>query len=503
MREGTRSDSPTEHQDAKRSWGILIADDDRRRREALANLIARAFSNVSVRAVAVFGGASGEEPPLDLALVAVTADGGSADAALALIACSRARGAMALAFASSLEGWTLAQKCRPLIAGAARVLDGGAADFEQAVRTVVGGALGTLEARRTEEQQLRQRLRAMGVVGESPQMIELFRKVLRLGPLSDLSVLVTGETGTGKERFTQALHQSDPKRSRAPLIAVNCAALAPNLAESELFGHRRGAFTGAERARPGLVRAAHGGVLFLDEIGELDLMLQSKLLRVLQEGRVLGVGEESETAVDVRVIAATNRDLKTMVAAGRFRADLFHRLGVLGLELPPLRGRMGDIASLTRHFLEKYRGLNRAARHEPSRDFVDGLCRHPLPGNVRQLENLVRQALVHKADDTPLALADLPIEVLSELAQTLEGPAAANESYAAEPQSRDRPTEDLLLRIAEDNDWNLGRCVRACEREVLAAALRRAEGNQTKAATLLGVTARSIYNKMRKLGLHE
>jgi DNA-binding NtrC family response regulator len=218
---------------------------------------------------------------------------------------------------------------------------------------------------------------------------------------------------------------------------------------------------------------------------------------------VLGVGEESETPVDVRVIAATNRDLKAMVAAGRFRADLFHRLGVLGLELPPLRGRASDIVSLARHFLEKYRGLNRAARREPSRDFVEGLCRHPLPGNVRQLENLVRQALVHKTDDTPLALADLPVEALWELAQAEENSPPPEPAKSVSEASGRRTTEgDPLLRIAEDNDWNLGRCVRACEREVLAAALRRAEGNQTKAATLLGVTSRSIYNKMRKLGLH-
>jgi len=494
-----RSDPSSRSEGGGIAWRVLVVDHDPERSGALAADIAGAFPGVTVESAMPADSSIERASRAHLALVAVAVEGPAAETALAFIGKCRGRGPVLLAHTRGLEGWTMAQKCRPLIAGAARVLDAVAPDFRETLRSAVATTLRTLGTRFAEEQHLRGRLRALGLVGEGPQMLDLFRKVLRLGPLSDLPVLVTGETGTGKERVAQALHQSDPKRGRAPLIAVNCAALAPNLAESELFGHRRGAFTGAERARPGLVRAADGGVLFLDEIGELDLTLQSKLLRVLQEGRVLGVGEESEIVVDVRVVAATNRDLKAMVAAGRFRADLYHRIGVLSIELPPLRGRTADIVALARHFLEKYCALHRSARHQPSADFLEALGRLPLPGNVRQLENLIRQALVHKTDETPLALSDLPVDALWELAavEAVVTPAAV---VAPSP----RPVEDLnaVIRIAEENGWNLNRCVRACEREVLAAALRRADGNQTKAATLLGVTSRSIYNKVRKLGLH-
>ena len=175
-------------------------------------------------------------------------------------------------------------------------------------------------------------------------MTDVFRSIIRFSTLSDLPVLIVGETGTGKEGLARALHRLDPKRKEGPFVAVNCGAIAAPLAESEFFGHRRGAFTGADRDRKGLVRSAEGGVLFLDEIGELDAALQAKLLRVLQESRVLGVGEDRDIQVNVRVVAATNRDLDQMGQQSRFRADLFHRLNVLSIRVPPLSERADDLA---------------------------------------------------------------------------------------------------------------------------------------------------------------
>ena len=214
-----------------------------------------------------------------------------------------------------------------------------------------------VESRNQEEaQEITSVMRDMGMVGSSTAMMRVFRSVIRFSALSDLPVLIAGETGTGKEGLARALHRLDPKRRGGPFVAVNCGAIAASLAESEFFGHRRGAFTGADRDRKGLIRSAEGGVLFLDEIGELEASLQAKLLRVLQENRVLGVGEDREIQVNVRVVAATNRDLDQL-GQSQFRVDLFHRLNVLSIQVPPLSERADDLAPLTQHFLEKYRSL--------------------------------------------------------------------------------------------------------------------------------------------------
>lgn len=499
MRDTPKRDAPPPRSLGAGCWGLLVCDEDSSRAEALSTLARRECPDLNVACNPATDGPGSAAAQVALVTVEVTAP--AAERALARIRDLHRRGLVVIAHALDFEGWTVAQKCRPLIAGAVRVIDGSGRNLSTLLAEALGATLQTLGARLEEERHVCERLRSLGVEGESPPMVEIFRRALRFGALSDLPVLLVGETGTGKERFTQALHQCDAKRSRGPLVAVNCAALAPTLAESELFGHRRGAFTGADRDRKGLVRAADGGVLFLDEIGELDLTLQAKLLRVLQEGRVLGLGEEQEVSVDVRVFAATNRHLPDLVAAGKFRADLYHRLRVLVLELPPLRGRVADIARLTLFFLRKYQTLHRAARHAPSRDFLEALGRLSLPGNVRQLENLVRQTLVNKSDDAPLSLCDLPSEVLWELSAIEASPPAPPATAEAAAVPSDSAVADSLLRIAEENNWNLNRSIRACEREMLAAALRRFKGNQTKVAGLLGVTTRSVYNKVRKLGL--
>jgi transcriptional regulator with GAF, ATPase, and Fis domain len=236
-----------------------------------------------------------------------------------------------------LASWSVKVRCLPLLAGAECLLDSIAPDFSDQLRKAVHQLLALESKNHGEADQIKSTMRTLGMVAESAAMMRIFRTVIWFSTLSDLPVLITGETGTGKEGLARALHRLDQKRCNGPFLAVNCAAITSSLVESELFGHRRGAFTGADRDRKGLFRAADSGVLFLDEIGELDKTLQTKLLRVLEESRVLGVGEDREVEVSVRVIAATNRDLEEMRQQGRFRADLFHRLNVLSIDVPALR----------------------------------------------------------------------------------------------------------------------------------------------------------------------
>jgi two-component system, NtrC family, response regulator HydG len=271
------------------------------------------------------------------------------------------------------------------------------------------------------------------------------------------------------------------------------------LAESEFFGHRRGAFTGADRERKGLIRSAEGGVLFLDEIGDLEPALQTKLLRVLQENRVLGVGEDREAEVSVRVVAASNRDLEQMIRENRFRADLFHRLNVLSIHIPPLRDHSEDLAPLVEHFVHKYQSLALTATLGIGSDFLEALRQVGLPGNVRQLENLVRQALVRKANDLPLSVSDLPVETLLELVGIDEKPA---EKKPREVDSVDAQALGASIgRLLDASGWNLTRSMEICERHALEAAMARTQGNQSQTAKLLGITPRSVYNKLRKYNL--
>jgi transcriptional regulator with GAF, ATPase, and Fis domain len=341
-------------------------------------------------------------------------------------------------------------------------------------------------------------MRDLGLVGRSTAMMHVFRSIIRFSALSDLPVLIAGETGTGKEGLARALHQLDPKRKAGPFVAVNCGAIAASLAESEFFGHRRGAFTGADRERKGLIRSAEGGVLFLDEIGELDVSLQAKLLRVLQENRVLGVGEDRDVVVNIRVIAATNRDLIQMGQQSRFRADLFHRLNVLSIRVPPLRERKDDLAPLTHHFLEKYRPLCCGALPEVGADFLEALRQVVLPGNVRQLENIIRQALVRRRTAAPLGLFDLPEETWRQLSEGSDVPPTTQRENEEPGHIDPRLIAGYVCVLLDANGWNLSRSLAHCEREAVEAAIRRAHGNQSESARLLGITPRSVYNKMRK-----
>lgn len=461
-----------------------------------------------------------------VALVGIGARPSADDVALNAIRTLKQKGFKIIACADGAQTWPLGVQCLPLLAGSLRLLDSATTEFVLELRRLVGQLLQAETTRRGEDEEIKTTMNELGIVGESQPMISIFRWILRVSVLSDLPVLITGETGTGKQILADAVYRLDPKRRSGPFVAVNCGAISPALAESELFGHRRGAFTGAERDRKGLIRSAHGGILFLDEIGELDDDLQTKLLRTLQEKRVLGVGEDRETAVDVRVIAATNQDLDGMVQERKFRVDLFHRLNVLSIHIPPLRERPGDVTPLAEHFLQSYRSLNPRRALSAGADFFAALMELTLPGNVRQLENLVRQAVIQKNDDSPLHLCDLPLEVWRELSATkqsspqdavqtgekIDTSAARAKTSLLDPHlflppqswGRSKDGADLatqVVKFLDANGWSLSQSLSHFERLILEAALHAAKGNQTRTARLLGITPRSVYNKYRKHNL--
>jgi DNA-binding NtrC family response regulator len=389
-----------------------------------------------------------------------------------------------VAYAAGAASWPVARRCEFLLAGATALLDSSSPHFAAELQAHLRQIVEQDRERSAADARTAAAMEQLGVAGRSRAMLDIFRTVLRVSRLSDLPVLLTGETGAGKEIIARAIHSLDPRRSSGPLVAVNCSAIPASLAESELFGHRKGAFTGAEQNRKGLFRAAHGGTLFLDEVNELDPSTQTRLLRVIQDSRVTALGDEIAVAVDLRLIAATNRDLGELARTGAFRADLYHRLNVLAIHVPPLRERTEDIEPLIRHFLARYASAGGPPR-EPSPEFVEALVRHPLPGNVRQLENLIRRVLANHEGCGPLLLSDLPPEIWAGLAAAPDSsPAAESPAFFGE----------ILARFG----GNLSRSLDYCERHLLDAALRRAGGNQTQAARITGLTPRSIYNKIRK-----
>jgi DNA-binding NtrC family response regulator len=411
----------------------------------------------------------------------------------------KAKGFKVIACEEGTGIWPIKTRCLPLLAGAVQLLDTSSTEFPRDLRQLIERSMRAEAQKRSEELEVTAIMHGLGMVGQSATMRGVFRSVIRFSGLSNLPVLITGETGTGKEGLARAVHCLDPNRSRGPFVAVNCGAISASLAESEFFGHRRGAFTGAERERKGLIRSAEGGVLFLDEIADLEVSLQTRLLRVLQENRVLGVGEDRESKVSVRVVAASNRDLEQMIKQNKFRADLFHRLNVLSIQVLPLRDRPDDLAPLVQHFLQKHHSLTPIGTLAAGDDFLEALRQIELPGNVRQLENFVCQALVRKATDLPLSISDLPVEILLQLSGTKEEPVAPKpDMNVLDFQTLANP----LVRVLEANDWNLARSLESCERHALEAAMERMRGNQSQTARLLGITARSVYNKVRKYRLN-
>ena len=330
------------------------------------------------------------------------------------------------------------------------------------------------------------------LIGDSPPMRQLIALVERVSS-SDATVLILGESGTGKELLSRTLHRIGPRADR-PFVAFDCSALAPTLLEAELFGHEKGAFTGAGKARRGLFREAHTGTIFLDEIGDIAPSVQNKLLRVLQEREIKPVGGDQFVKVDVRIVAATNKDLKAQVARGAFREDLYWRLAVVPIQVPPLRERREDIPLLAAHILARRRGA--------AKTFAGGETRYPTkisagamarlgaytwPGNIREMENVLSRAAI-LCDGEEIRADDLDLVGLS------EGPAPAGAPARGPALAVDAAAGRPLKRVVEE-------AAKAVEREAIGQALLHCEGSPARAARLLGISRASIYNKIKEYGL--
>lgn len=312
------------------------------------------------------------------------------------------------------------------------------------------------------------------IIGQSERMNQLFKTMSRIIHRGVNQVLITGETGTGKDLVARAIHEKG-KRKDQPFVAVNCSSVPHELFESELFGHEKGSFTGADRQKKGLFEVASGGVIFLDEIGDISMSAQSKFLRVLQDREIMRVGGIEPIKVDVCVIAATNQDLQAAVEAGAFREDLYFRLNVIQLQMPPLRERKSDIQFLVDFFLQKFsEEYPDAMPKRMTPRSMSALRRYEWPGNVRQLENCLLRTFVLREGDV-IDIEDLPLEI----------------------SDSSLPPSNVLVDIQEE-----GVSLEEIVKEIIRTALRQSRGNQTKAAELLGISRRQLQNRMQNYGLN-
>ena len=315
------------------------------------------------------------------------------------------------------------------------------------------------------------------LLGHSQAMRTIFDLITKVAA-SRSTVLITGESGTGKERIASAIHHLSDRKDK-PMLVLNCGAIPESLVESELFGHEKGAFTGAQNRRLGIFREAEGGTVFLDEIGELPLAMQVKLLRVLQERKVRGIGESAESVIDVRVLAATNRAVEDDVKSGKFRQDLYYRLNVIRVPVPPLRDRREDVSELAKHFLDRCGREHGKSIRGFAPDALRALDAYDFPGNVRELENIVERA-VALTSSQQIGLGDLPHEVSGAVGQ---------------------PTQSLVT--LPENGCDLDEVLGEVERRLVLEALDRAGGVRTAAAKSLGVTLRSLRYRMQKHALQD
>ena len=365
------------------------------------------------------------------------------------------------------------------VESAVEAMQQGASDYLQkpveiaALRIKVEKALeGQALRKRAEdlERQIDTKFGFEGIIGSSTRMHAIIQRLSQVAG-TDVSVLIAGESGTGKELAAKAIHNNSRRRGKV-FVPLNCAALSGGTLESELFGHEKGAFTGATYTRKGRFEHAHGGTLFLDEVGDIPLETQVKLLRVVEEGKVTRIGSNDEIPVDVRLISASHRDLRKRIEEGEFREDLFYRLNVVTIELPPLRERTADIPLLVNHFLNEYARIHEKPIHGISHDALRVLTRYPWPGNVRELKNAIENMVVISPSSV-LQVEDLPAQIRP------EDPAPAGESLRG------------------------GRTIRELERELIAATLEAVGGNRKEAAQMLGIGERTLYRKITEYELRE
>ena len=455
---------------------VLVCDDEAGLREMLGVLLRRAGYQVElVEGVTAANARLAKEDPLDLVICDLAMPDGSGMDVLS--AAKRRDDSLQVIMVTAFA--TTEQAVEAMRLGAYDYIQKPFKNSEllaQIEKALEKSSI--VQQNRSLRAQVAKNFRVGDLIGKSPRMRAVMDLVKRIAS-GRSSVLITGESGTGKEVVARALHDAGERASQ-PFVTVNCGALPEALMESELFGHEKGAFTGANTRKDGLFRAANGGTLFLDEVGELPTPLQVKLLRVLQERKVRPVGGTQELEVDVRVVAATNRDVEGAVRDGSFRQDLFYRLNVIRVTLPPLRERREDIPTLAAHFLQKHSALE-GKRLSFSAEALRYISEQDYPGNVRELENLVERAV---------ALASEPYVVRADL---LSGHGT---------DSADAPTvNDVTVLPPEgmDLDARLG----AMERSLLLQALERTGGNRTSAAKLLGTSFRSLRYRLVKYGLSD
>jgi two-component system response regulator HydG len=349
-------------------------------------------------------------------------------------------------------------------------------DFEELKLTIERASeyAGLKEENRALKEHIESDYDIANIIGRSEPMKKLLEMMSMVAP-SEATVLITGDSGTGKELIARSLHFNSPRKDKA-LVVVNCAAITETLLESELFGHEKGAFTGADKRREGRFMQAKSGTIFLDEIGETSSTMQAKLLRVLQEKEIQRVGGEQVLKVDVRIIAATNRDLENEVAAGKFREDLFYRLNVMPLVVPPLKKRRDDIPLLAQHFLKRFAGKNRKAIKGFVPLAMDMLVNYDWPGNVRELENAIERAVI-LASGEHITETQLPLNI--------------TEQY-----------DDLEKRSTSATQILDGtHSLQDIEKEAILAALSASNGNKAEASRRLGVTRKTLHNKLKAYGL--
>jgi Nif-specific regulatory protein len=372
--------------------------------------------------------------------------------------------------------------------------------FEQAqIRQVVAKAIKTHELQQRAPRPLPMPSGAgrYGLVGRSPQLEQVFAVIEKVADTPS-TVLITGESGTGKELIARALHNNSSRKAQ-PFIKINCAAIPKTLMESELFGYEKGAFTGAVGSKPGRFELADTGTLFLDEIGEIPVEMQVKLLRVLQESEFERVGGIKTIKVDVRLVTATNRDLLKEVQAGNFREDLYYRLNVVPIHLPPLRERRADIPMLVEHFVSKFNERLKKQVTTVEADALERLTHHPWPGNIRELENVLERTILF-SEGPHIRARDLPPELSLPAAPA---PAAAGGAQAGAPAAPASSGESRPQAAASSLKEMVRQETERLERELIVRALDETGGNVTQAARRLKISRKSLQNKMKEFGLRD